>query len=157
MTIGPHKQPTIPIRDESEGLLETKKKRSSLFWRKQSSSEACVVLDRRIPYPLEENLSVPSICCNLSTATHGEKMHKSITPVVNWRFLGANSPKFAPETYDWQLNWFYYIFSCHEFQWTSCNKLYKLTSFLQVTMNGFWIIIFKIHIMDKNTLDQKFG
>ena len=25
---------------------------------------------------LEENLSIPTICCNLSTATHGEKKHK---------------------------------------------------------------------------------
>lgn len=35
------------------------------------------------------NLSTTTIHCDLVVAPHGEKMHKSIILVVNWRFLAA--------------------------------------------------------------------
>jgi hypothetical protein len=45
--------------------------------------------------------SVSTICCSLSVATHGEKMHIEINLVVNGRFFVANSPNSATENLRW--------------------------------------------------------
>jgi hypothetical protein len=41
---------------------------------------------------VEENLSIPTISCNLFITTHDKKVHKENILVVNRRFLIANCP-----------------------------------------------------------------
>ena len=83
---------------------------------------------------LGENLSIQIICGNLFSATHGKNIYISKSfQLPNGGFFfggGGRCGRIGTQKLlvDKQ-NDFIYAFSCHELQWTSCNKWLERTHF----------------------------